>query len=65
MRDHAEITGTIGTVMAITFPSLHQLGIVVQLVGAVLGLILTSLGIYYMKLKIKKLKDDSRSNKAI
>lgn len=58
MKAHAEAIGTIGALMAIFIPTLEQLGAFIQVVGGTLGIVLTCLGIYYMRLKIKKINGE-------
>lgn len=54
LQDHADVVkGTLGFVMAVTFPSIDSLNALVQFIGAVAGLFLLFYAIRHKMIMIK------------
>lgn len=60
--DRDFLVGGSGTTMAIVFPYLDTLKEIVQLSGAILGLLLIYLSIKHKLLEIKRIKRDDRNS---
>lgn len=55
---HPGTIGIIGAILAFISPWLTELGLIVQIMAGIGGLILVGFGIYYKRLQIKKLKKE-------